>query len=155
MENLGSFWTHFHTILYLKIFLKSDEKSQVLLKSWKDGETKYVLSSVHFLRWLYRLGDNMEKTQNTLLCFHCKNNYTKAPQCCYMYITYLLTMDQWTPVFTKHIVGLSAVFLLFFLASFLSSFIKNEYISFTLKDVHFCVIPICQLTTTRWISFFS
>jgi hypothetical protein len=35
--------------------------------------------------------------------------------------------------------------LLFFLASFLSSFIKNGYISFIPKDVHFCVIPTCQL----------
>jgi len=31
-----------------------------------------------------------EETENTVLCFHCKNNYTKAPQCCYVYITYLV-----------------------------------------------------------------
>jgi hypothetical protein len=90
MQQLGSHGTDFHEISYLRVFRKSVEKVQVLLKSdknngyftwksmhfylaqffleWEMFQTKvvkkvktHILYSVTFFRKLFRLWDNLEK----------------------------------------------------------------------------------------------
>jgi len=55
MEQFGSQWTDFHEILYLTIFRKSVEKSQVLLKPDKrKGYLKRRPIHIFFLDFSYR-----------------------------------------------------------------------------------------------------
>ena len=56
-EQLGSLWTNFHKISYLKIFRKSVEKIQVSLKSNKNNwyltlSPKYIYNNVSLISFI-------------------------------------------------------------------------------------------------------
>jgi len=54
MEQLGSYWTDFHEIWYLRGFLKSVDKSQVSLKSEKNSGTLHEnhCTFIIIYRWI-------------------------------------------------------------------------------------------------------
>jgi hypothetical protein len=77
MKQLGSHWTDFHEILYLSIFRKSIEKSQVSLKSDKKYRLLYddqytLLITTHsvFLRIRNVSDQSCGDSQNTNFMFN-------------------------------------------------------------------------------------
>jgi len=77
MEQRGSRWIDFHEILYLSIFRKSVEKTQVSLKSYKnngyineDQYTFMIISRSFLLRMRNVLGNNCRENQNTHFMFN-------------------------------------------------------------------------------------
>ena len=76
VKQLGSHWTDFHEIWYLRIFLQSGEKIKISLKSYKKKEyftwiPVYIfIISRSFLLRMRNISDNsFRENQNTLLVF--------------------------------------------------------------------------------------
>jgi hypothetical protein len=74
MKHLGSLWTNFHEIWYLRIFRKSVEKIQVSLKSDKNKGLLYVKSKIHF--WSYLVQSFLEwEIFQTKICRENQNTH--------------------------------------------------------------------------------
>ena len=76
MEQLGSLWTDFHEISYLRVFRKSVEKIQVSLKSDKNNEyftwwpTSLIIPRSMLLRMRKVLDNSRRDDRNTHLVFN-------------------------------------------------------------------------------------
>jgi len=77
MEQLGSHWTDFHEIWYLRIFKKSVEKIRVSLKSGKNDGALYFEINTHiwsyvaqfFLEWEMFQTKDVEKIKTLIFMF--------------------------------------------------------------------------------------